>query len=263
MSIKALELLEAIRWRLDDFGGDTGAVPSGHYSFWQSDDRGCLWKNRELVWYLNQTIRDLNQRAPWLDSEYRIIPLALSVRTYEMDGDIVRVADVWRASDGNPLVKTTTKELDHVTRWHRNQRQDLVTDWRKETGNPTHYFLDEQRNSLSVYPLPTTDHVDTLNLSVWVGYPAAPTWETLSAEATPTAVLPGIADDLDEALIAGVCARAYRKHDADAHNAELARQHSEEFTAAVGPALSQRQLDVEARWIDQAIPVEASTFYAR
>lgn len=263
MAIKVLELLEAIRWRLDDLGGDTGTVPNGYYAYWQFDDAGCLWKNREFVLYLTQTVREINTRAPIKDSAYRTFRLFPGTRLYEMDEDILRIVTVTRASDGNPLIKTTVPEMEQATAWHRHQREVLALDWRAETGWPTHYLLDEQQGHLSVYPVPVVDFVDTLHLTVWTGYPAPPTWAQISQEATPTRVLESLPDDLDEALIAGVCARAYRKRDADTANDALVKRYEAEFTALIGPALSQRQLGTEARWTGMPLTVEPNTYYAR
>jgi hypothetical protein len=263
MAIKALDLLEAIRWRLDDQGGDTGTVPTGYYAYWQFDDASCLWKNRELMLYLTQTVREINTRAPIKDSANRTLGLSPETRLYELDEEVLRVVTVTRASDGNPLIKTTVSEMEQATAWHRHQREVLALDWRAETGWPTHYLLDEQQGYLSVYPTPVVDFVDTLQMTVWMGYPAPPTWTQLSHEASPSRTLEGIPDDLDEALMAGVCARAYRKRDADTANDALVKRYEEEFTAIIGPALSQRQLDSEARWTGMPLTVEPNTYFAR
>lgn len=263
MAIKALELLEAIRWRLDDMGGDTGPTPAGYYARWQADDSGCLWKNRELVLYLAQTVREINARAPIKDGTWQTLSLAPGQRHYELDTDVLRVATVTRASDGNPLIKTTVPEMEHVTAWHRHQREVLAQDWRAKTGWPTHYLLDEQQGHLTVYPAPVADFVDTLRLTVWTGYLPPPTWTQLSQDAAPSRTLGDIPDGMDEALIAGVCARAYRKRDADTKDDALVRRYEAEFTALVGPPLSQRQLDAEARWTGTPLTVEPNTYFAR
>jgi hypothetical protein len=262
MAIKALELIEAIRWRLNDEGGDTGTPSAGFYARWQEDDSGCLWKNRELVLYLNQTLRDLGGRAPLKDSAWREIQLCVNTRGSALDEDIIRVDSVTRTSDGQPLIKVTVAEMQMTTRWNRLQREMRTVDWRAETGWPTHYLTDEQQGQFTVYPTPDADHRDTIRLVVWMQYPVAPTWATLQAEATPRAELESVTDDLDEALIAGVCARAYRKHDADAYAPQLAKQFDAEFTALVGPSLSQRQLMAESRWADVPGDMTPRTYFA-
>lgn len=262
MAIKALELIEAIRWRLDDTGGDTGAPSLGYYARWQEDDSGCLWTNRELVLYLNQALRDLSNRAPLKDSEGRDIPLSGAIRSYPLDEDIVRVESVTRKSDGQPLVKTTVAEMQTVTRWNRLQREMRTADWRMDTGWPTHYLTDEQARCLTVYPMPDADHRDALKLVVWKFYPVAPAWAALRTESKPATELDSVADDLEEALMAGVCARAYRKRDADTYSPQLAKQFDAEFTALVGPSLSQRQLDAESRWGDVPGDLVPRTYFA-
>lgn len=263
MAIPVLALLEAIRWRLDDVGGDTGPPSLGFYARWQESDAGCLWKNSELVLYLTQTVRELSGRLPWKAGPDRELALLAGVRQYPLDADIVQVASVTRASDGQPLVKTTVAEMEAVSRWHRHQRECLALDWRAEIGAPTHYVLDEQQEVLSVYPRPGAGPLERLRLSVWAAWPDPPAWAVLRAESTPLRTLERIPEALEEALVAGVCARAYRKHDADTHNAALVAQYEAEFTLRVGPPMSQQRLRTEGCWADTPLPVEPNTFFAR
>ena len=263
MTILALELLEAIRDRLDDTGGDTGAPDSGYYTRWQEDDRGCLWKNRELVRYLNLTLRELGQRRPLKDRSGYPLTLKAGQRSYELEPEIVRIEAVNRVSDGEPLVKVTVAEMQTVTRWNRHHRELLHQDWRTETGWPTHYLLDEQQGFLTVYPTPILGFVDALRRQVWRSYLDEVSWTAISHEATPSIELAEVPDHYFDALMAGVCARAYQKRDADAYSPKLAAEAAMEFDRRVGPAVSLQHLENEARWADMPGDFTPRTYIAR
>ena len=62
--ILLLELVESIRERLHDLGGDRGDPSAGFYATWQEDDSGCLWSNTELVRLLKRALTDVALRAP-------------------------------------------------------------------------------------------------------------------------------------------------------------------------------------------------------
>ncbi len=263
MTILALTLLEAIRDQLDDTGGDRPVI-TDYYAAWQADDGPCLWKNRELVRLLNLTLRELGQRRPIKDSSTDYdLGLIAGERHYELLPEIVRLESVTRASDGEPLVKTTVAEMQAVARWHRHQREWLRTDWRTETGWPTHYLLDEQRGYLTVYPTPVAGAADTLRCVVWRTYINEVAWDDLADEETPAIAISEVPDHYFDALLAGVCARAYRKRDSDTYAPQLAAQHEAEFTLRVGPSMSLHQLDAEARWANCPGHSTPRTFLAR
>lgn len=261
--MKVLALLELARIRLDDTGGDVGPPSAGYYARWQEDDSNCLWKNSELVAYLRLALRDLGQRTPRKEGRYREISLSPDERFYDLDADIVRVSAVVRQSDGQALVKVTTGEMQPVTRWNLHQRDYSTVDWRSEAGLPTHYLLNEQQGSLSIYPKPDADHQDTLLLEIWSLYPDPPAWPQLSNESSPLAELEAVPEGFEEALIAGICARAYRKRDVDTYDPKRVQQFEAEFTARIGPLLSYRQMEAEACWSDIPGDITPRTFFAR
>lgn len=265
MPISALALIEAVRQQLDDLGGDTGTPSAGYYAYWQESDAGCLWKNPELVRHLNQTLRELGQRQPIKDGGTNYsIHLRVGQRHYELPTEIVRIESVARDSDGEPLVKTTIGEMQAVTRWNLHQRDTLGVNWRTETGWPTHYLLDEQQGLLTVYPVPTMTMEDTLRLTVWRTFVDEVTWTSIANTNSPTAgEISDVPDHYFDALIAGVCARAYRKRDADAYAPKLAAECEAEFDRRVGPPRSFMNLDADARWADMPGDITPRTYFAR
>ncbi|MGB4967294.1 MAG: hypothetical protein WBO35_03785 [Candidatus Saccharimonadales bacterium] len=262
----ALALMEAIRTRLDDVGGDRGPPPSGRYAMWQADDAPCLWKNTELHRYLRETIRDIGLRQPIWDDQFSL-PLIAGRRLYALDPLIVSIESVTRASDGEPLLKTSVPEMQHVARWYRqgrgslreDPRLDWTQDWRTHQGPSTHYLLDERQGSLSVYPLLAASQAETLRLVVYRGYQEPPTWSALANEATPSAELDEVPDCFWDALVAGVCARAYRKRDPDANDERLAAECEAEFSWRVGPPRSFGDVDARSRWAGGACEVVPNT----
>ncbi len=265
MPISALDLIEAVRQQLDDLGGDTGTPSAGYYAYWQEIDIGCLWKNTELVRYLNQTLRELGQRQPIQDggSNYPI-RLQAGQRHYELEPEIVRIESITRDSDGEALVKSTIHEMQAVTRWHRHQRDYQDANWRTETGWPTHYLLDEQQGLLTVYPTPVLTFVDTLRLSVWRTFIDDVTWTSIARTTSPTAgEIADVPNHYFDALVAGVCARAYRKRDADANAPKLAAECEAEFDRRVGTPRSFLNLDADARWSDMPGDITPRTYFAR
>ncbi len=263
MTIAALSLIEAARDQLDDHGGNTGTPSAGYYAYWQQDDSGCLWRNRELVRYLNQTLRELGQRRPIKDRAGYPLSLSAGTRLYELEPEIVRIDAITRVSDGNPLVKVTVAEMEAVTRWNRHRREEFSEDWRADTGWPTHYLLDEQQGYLTVYPTPVIDYVDALRRMVWRTYVDEVSWTAISHEATPAIVIEEVPDHYFEALLAGLCARAYRKRDADAYAPKLAAECEAEFNRRVGPPISLANLDAEHRWADMPGDLTPRTFFAK
>lgn len=263
MTIAALALIEAARDQLDDHGGDTGTPSAGYYAYWQEHDEGCLWRNSELTRYLNQTLRELGQRRPIKDSSSTYaITLVNATRSYVLPAPLVRIESVVRNSDGNPLVKTTVAEMQAVTVWNRHGRELLDVDWRAETGWPTHYLLDEKQGHLTVYPTPITGEVDVLQATVWRTYTAEVSWTAISHEATPTITIAEVPDHYFEALLAGICARAYRKRDADAGAPKLAAECEAEFNRRVGPPISLANLDADHRWADTPGDTTPRTYFA-
>lgn len=372
MAISALLLIEAVRDQLDDQGGDTGAPSAGYYARWQEDDTGCLWKNTDLVRYLNQTLRELGQRQPIKDGGTRYpVVLQAGQRHYELPAEVVRIESAVRTSDGEPLVKTTLGEMQAITCWNRLQRDTLGVDWRTEIGLPTHYLLDEQQGFLTVYPTPAEGYLDTLRLTVWRTYRSELDWANLAHESlvgaplltasgwtvgsgwtelptgvfthssgtatlthaativsgttyrltytisertagslavtcggqtltgltvagetefpavssggltvTPTTDFDGVVelslvatasltliDDVPDhyfdALLAGICARAYRKRDADTYAPKLVAEFEAEFDRRVGPPRSFLNLDADARWADMPGDITPRTYFAR
>jgi hypothetical protein len=231
-----LSLVESVRYRLNDFGGDRGAPSAGYYARWQEDDSTCLWKNAEIVAYLKRALRDVSDRAPWED-ESATVDFAGSIHRpivggsaaeIEIGASIMAVESVRLASSGLSLTKTESARLT----------AEKGEGWAAETGTPTHYY--EPRNgALRLYPIPVL--ADSLLLRVRRRALDEFEWADVATESAPSFSFYDVPDDLEEALVAAVCRQAYLKRDADTYNPNLARDHEKMLLDLLGPPVSRRQ----------------------
>ena len=178
MAISHLSLLNEIRERLDDLGGDVGIPPSGYTYRWQYDDSGCLWKNVELVNYLNETIHEIGLRKPVFDTDDPTIcqiSIASGTRAYDLDPHILSVDEVRLESTGLPLIKSTVKRIrELISRYHPAEH------WRTTTGAVTHYLEDEFTRQISLYRTPVA--ADALKMVVRRLYKDFVVWSSIAAE---------------------------------------------------------------------------------
>jgi hypothetical protein len=231
MTIYYLDLLNEIRERLDDVGGDVGNPPAGSVYRWQYDDSGCLWKNLELVNYLNETIREVGLRKPIYDTDTAMIcqiALVSGTRIYVLHPTVLQIEEARLVSSGLPLIKTTVKRMRELTGRYRP-----TENWRSVSGAVTHYLEDEFERKISLYRTPNAS--DTVNLSVKRLFTDSVTWATLASEAILTTVFVDIPDHYRKALVYGTTALAYRKRDADTFNLDFAKEAEQMLELEVGP----------------------------
>lgn len=231
MSILVLDLLNEIRQRLDDEGGDVGNPPTGYYTRWQYDDSGCLWRNLELVAYLNETIREVGLRKPIYDSDDATvctISIVSGTRVYALNPLVVSIDEARLVSTGLSLIKTTVKRMRELIGRYRP-----TENWRVLPGAVTHYLEDEYERQISLYHMPDT--TDTLKLCVRRMFKDTVTWSSIASEATPTTALTDIPDQYRKALVFGTTALAFRKRDSDTFSTELTKEAEQMLELEVGP----------------------------
>ena len=220
-----LELIYRARLRLDDYGGDTGTVPGAFSYYWEYDDNGCLWKNAELVEYVNSARNELARRIPIHDSsteELTEITLIIGEPNYSIDPRILAIDSVVLASTGTPLIKLS--DAENRSRWR--DPYDITF---SEPTSVAHYRADFNDFILTVYATP--DETDVLNLAVRRLPLETLLWEDRYLDITEPVA------QYHEALLEWVSMQAYLKRDADTFNAELAGRHQGLFTDAVGPRI--------------------------
>lgn len=102
------ELVNSLRLRLDDYGGNTGTPPDGYTHYYEYDDSGCLWTNEELVRLLNDARHELCRRVPIVDSTSAVTLVSLDAGHSEagLDPCILAIRRVYNLTDGFVLAKT-------------------------------------------------------------------------------------------------------------------------------------------------------------
>ncbi len=234
MAIALLGLIEAIRTRLDDFGGDRGPPSAGYYARWQEDDRPCLWKNPEIVDYINRALLEIAGRAPWTEegiagsqASARVRVIALKAQCV-LNAAIFEIEKVRLASTGTELVKTDTGRL----------AAEHGDGWNFVSGTPERYF-EPRRGVLHLWPIPV--RADTLILSIRRRPLEDLSWARVSKESIPSSSLDDVPDDLLEALVTSACHYAYLKHDADTFDPQAAQDCERRLGVLVGPPVTWAQ----------------------
>lgn len=252
MSVYLLEVIESIRQRLDDFGGDTTSPSQGYYARWQETDTGCLWKNVELTRYLQRALRDLSARVPLHEEPLStdligdVYRLSVSVGQYEVEtlAPTETITQIRLLSTGTLLEKTTSARLS---------AEAGQGDWTTLTGTPVQYF-EPRTGWIRLYPIPTA--ADTLRVSVSRGFLDDFAWSHVASVEDADAVeLVGVPDALEEALICAVCRLAYLKRDADTFNLQLSQEYERQVTALVGPPVSFRQREARRHNANLAVAI--------
>lgn len=237
MALKLLALVESIRYRLHDFGGDRGAPSAGFYARWQEDDAPCLWRNAELVNYLKRALRDVADRAPWetegarSDRAGSLHRPKVSAGNPEvaLSASVLTVEQVRLASSDALLVKTESSRL---------AAQSGGDGWTTAVGTPTHY-LEPRRGLLRLYPIPVV--ADELRIKVKRRSLAEFEWAEAATESAPTLELFDVPDDLEEALVVATCRQAFLKRDGETYDPNAARECERMLTDLLGPPVSWRQ----------------------
>lgn len=227
--MKYLDLYYQFRVEVDDTGGDTGTVPVNYTYYWESDDSGCLWKNTDLVNYLNRTLREITVRRPLVDStspDICEIPILSGTATYCIDNRILYIIRaVLEESDGTltRLTKATPIWLDN-----------FISDWETTSGTPRYYVDNFHEHAITVTPVP--DAAATIKLTVGRLPLEETTWARRNQEFSEldTYTIP--------ALLEGMKMHAYRKRDADTSSVDLARLAETNFARLVGPPRSLENL---------------------
>lgn len=225
-----LDIIYDVRLRADDLGGDTGTVPAGYTYYFEYSDARALFKNVELVRYLNAAHREIAVRTRcYRDTDSSLCKITVTAGTavYEYDRLILSVEEVLLGSTGQPLPKIQLRDLRPL------QDSDDTT------GTPTHYLEENAPFRLMLHPTP--DVADVLYLTVYRLPLEEWTW---AQRKMPIDEPP---EQLREALIQGALMYAYQKRDADTEDGGRQAFHAREFERLVGPAVNFRVLE-DRRW---------------
>lgn len=236
-----LELVNDVRLRIADTGGDTGTIPTGFTYYWESDDSGCIWTNAEIVSALNWAHREIALRRPYRDSaSFELCEISIYANTarYALDPRILSIEDVILASTGKSLIKTTLRDLRV---WASAKFTEPGVDaWKTKTGTPAYYSEDVEPGKLALIPVPIAT-TDTLLLTVYRLPLELFEWQSRTYDLEEPPI------QLQEALLQGALSRLYQKHDSDALDDRRYKIHEEQFNQLVGGPVDYQTLE-NRRW---------------
>jgi hypothetical protein len=237
MTISVLTAVTRLRQRLDDFGGDTNT------NYWQTSDAGCLWKNDELVTYLNEAQKETCRRHPIVDSTSDLcsITLVADTATYDLDPLILAVERAYVNGADEVLIK-------------RNYRDDIDSQSYEEPDETLYYVEDGNLHSLTLIAAPTAS--GTLVLTVKRLPLEDLTWRSAAAAGRVYLEL----DDLFfEDLLLYATYLAFSKRDTDTLNLEAANTAMERFRSRVGDPVNLKLLAVRKDVANK--PLRTSGYY--
>lgn len=223
-----LELIRELRETLYDIS-DTGEPPagSGCKYYWEYDDSDLIWKNAELLRYLNAAGDELALRVPIHDSgRSSVTRVAVRPGTdrYHISPRILAIDDVLLESDRSPLENLSGAD-------EYNSRYDGERRYASPRGIRC-YRSDFDERVLTVYDAPLA--ADTLLLSVR-RYPIEPLrWESRACQE------PEFPEHCQRSMVDWAASLAYRKRDSDKFNIDLAQYHQGQFAASTGPQIDFR-----------------------
>lgn len=220
-----LELVYALRLRLDDCGGSTGTAPDGYTYYWEYADTGCLWKNAELVRFINDARNELCRRVPIVDSTSSETELSLVTGefTVDLDPSILAIRQVYNVTDSFVLTKTA----------HQFETPETL-----ESATACSVYL-ENLNDFILTVYGPAEKATTLQLTVERLPLDALAWSrrTTDDDEIPTQFQP--------ALVEYAAHLAWLKNDADTYSAEKSVLALQTFDRLIGPSRSA----VDLRWI--------------
>lgn len=199
-------------------------------------EEAYLWSDEEIVGYLNESANDAAERALLIEDSTTAdcceITLVPGTSTYELHDSVIRVK---RASlAGKPMHASSIEAMD-----------ETGASWETMAGLPHTFIVNGQNTSIRFVPAPT--EAGTVNLIVY-RRPLEPlTVDNDTAE-------PEFKSIYHRRLLDGLLMHAYRKHDADAKNENLAAEHEGRFARAFGV---RPDANVQRKRADRRPPVVA------
>ena len=229
-----LDLLNDVRERLDDVKTHSGPPPSGTTYRWEAYDNDLLWRNSELITYLNNAILEIGLRNPVEDDtsgdivEIELIP---GTQQYEYHSCILAIDNISLRSQSYPLHKTTQRawEKYHNARARVFPMAPGVPE-SLSYGSPISYYEDSRKRQLVLDVIPAaTDHLDLSVRRLFLGQAC---WD---ARCQP---LPEPGVEYREAILQWMMSRAYGKRNCDAYDNNASARAAQEFARIVGSPVS-------------------------
>lgn len=213
MAETTLDLVKEFRRLTDDYGDH-----AGNDAGWIADDADCIWKNEEIVRYLNQAQEEYVGSAPIVDSKTVAVcqvTVLAGTASALLHPAVRAVLFCKRATDGVKLARKDARFIDEQE---------------AEDGEPKYWALDysdsEDQRHIYVFPTPAVD--TTLELRVERGPLTPLAWDTPAGR-------PEIPSNDHLRLVQWALHLAYQRSDSDAFDAAKAQRHLELWQFYVGP----------------------------
>lgn len=212
------KLLDIIRIKLDDF------------LFNDSDD-DALFKTDELVYYINNALREAVFRGKLLVRHSDTINLLTGISEYNVPSGIVNITQIL---DENNKQVSKIQEVDLNQKIFNAYSDDFGIyndDWRNDTSDlPYGFMQNTTTNKLVFYPIPSKDSIVTIRGTY------------LSDELDSSDELPAELSEIYQPdLIYWVLYEAFDKPDADTYNPTAAEKNKKRFTEVFGEKLTANQ----------------------
>lgn len=224
-------LLEIIRIKTDDALNGTS-------------DADCLFKTNELLYYINNAMREVTFRGGMLFKQTYNISLLTGISEYKVPRGIYLVSQIL---DENKNQLSKIQEVDfnqaYLSSYNDNFANDTVSrNWRTDTNDlPYAYLQNLTNNKLVFYPIPSKDSIVSvrgLYLNDELG----------AGDTIPTA----ISEIYQPDLIYWVLYEAYGKQDADVYDANLSTKNFNRFEETFGQKLTAEQFKEMLEFPDDA-----------
>lgn len=205
---------------LFDEGGDAISSPSIGFSYlWEENDSNCIWKNADLLDFLNEA-RNEYYRIVGIPKDITL-SIQANIMRYEMPIPILSIERILD-SDGHPLAKIT-HDINDWESWpirHESSHQIPPV---------SSYYEDLDVSAIRIVDTPQEDSVLTITVK---SLPDELLWTDRNSDDD------AIPPHHYAYLLHWAAHRAYLQHDADSFDREDAARHLSMFTLKVGNPVS-------------------------
>ena len=204
---------------LFDEGGDVSPPPSGYRYSWEYDDVATLWKNEELIGFLNDARTEYYRRIGVIQTSSLFVYPEEEVYSIPGASEIERILN----ARGEPLAKVTHEEVDWDSFPLRRIDGRLFLP-------ASYYYEDSEQSAVRLLGSPTAE--EELTLVIRLLRPWSVSWDQRKADdcaAIPEAHYP--------LLLHWAAHLAYLKHDSETLDIASSDRHAALFAQQVAPPI--------------------------
>lgn len=199
-----MTLLELVTYLRVSILDDEGGTSLEWIDITEDDDEHVQfrWTNEELTKYIDLAQKQVARTLLCFKSDDAQFAVSVVADTaeYTLNTDIIKIKGMYLDSTGKEIYK---KELEDFVG---------ISQWRTKTGTPDYAIIDENKDKIKLYPIPTED--DTLNLIVYHLPLTELDWETAETQS------PEIREEYQIPMLYWAAHLAYQKDAANALDPE-------------------------------------------